>query len=217
MIVRKVKTADNSYTLFSQKYNQNYHSINGAVTESSHIFIKLGLRSFENRKIRILEIGYGTGLNAILSYCENVILKNEIFYQAIDIFPIELNTLQELGYVEICKDCNVSLPDFAENWDSEIQIGENFILKKQKCDLLDFFSETTYDLIYFDAFSPDVQPEMWTESIFKKLAYILNPGGILVTYCSKGIVKQNMRAAGFVVKRYKGPPGKHHVIRATKL
>ncbi|HNQ68090.1 MAG TPA: tRNA (5-methylaminomethyl-2-thiouridine)(34)-methyltransferase MnmD [Bacteroidales bacterium] len=212
-----VNTADNSKTLFSQRFKQHYHSINGAVTESMHIYIGLGLQSFTNKKINILEIGYGTGLNALLSYKENLELNNLIFYHGIDIIPVEFAILQELGYGKIIEDCNIELSEFCTNWGVNIKLSDNFILKKQKSDLLDFFTDTVYDLIYFDAFSPEVQPEMWTEKVMEKIASLLNQGGILVTYCSKGIVKQNLRKVGFDVKRYKGPPGKHHVIRATKI
>ncbi|MDD3739938.1 MAG: tRNA (5-methylaminomethyl-2-thiouridine)(34)-methyltransferase MnmD [Bacteroidales bacterium] len=215
--IDRIKTADESNTLFSHKYKQHYHSINGAVTESLHIYIGLGLQGFVNKKINILEIGYGTGLNAILSYKENLKLNNSIYYHGIDLVQIDHATLQELGYYELIKECNINQSDFSMNWNTDVRLSDNFILKKENSDLHKFSSERLYDLIYFDAFSPEVQPEMWNDYVFRKMASFLNQGGILVTYCSKGIVKQNMRNSGFNVRRYKGPPGKHHVIRATKI
>ncbi len=217
MKIIPVKTADNSYTLFSEKFNQHYHSINGALTESQHIFINLGLRFIEKNEISILEIGYGTGLNAILSFEENKILNKKIYYHGIEVKPVEKDVFCKLGFENYISDANSHLLSFNEKWDEEIIIGNQFALLKQIIDIQSFTTTKKYDIIYFDAFSPEVQPEMWTVDIFSKLSTILLTGGILVTYCSKGIVKENLRNSGFFVKRFEGPPGKRHVIRATKL
>ncbi|HOZ30315.1 MAG TPA: tRNA (5-methylaminomethyl-2-thiouridine)(34)-methyltransferase MnmD [Bacteroidales bacterium] len=215
--VIKVKTSDNSYTLYSHKYNQHYHSIYGAVTESLHIYIGLGLKKFRDRNINILEIGYGTGLNAVLSFIENLRLNNSIYYHGIDIYPLSLKIIQDLGFVELLKNYDIPLELFCNKWDEEAKLSDNFILKKQNSDLLSFESDLKYDLIYFDAFSSDVQAELWEENVFQKLGKLTNLGGILVTYCSKGVVKQNLRNSGFIVNRFIGPPGKHHVVCATKI
>ncbi len=217
MSVELYHTADKSNTLFSTEFGQHYHSINGAFTESIHIFVELGLKNIELDKISILEIGYGTGLNAILTYKANLELNKEIYYQGIDVYPLEKSVFESLGYNQFMGGSNQSLLQFNEDWNCECEINPNFVLHKQIVDLQSFNSDRKFNLIYFDAFSPEAQPELWTVDVFKKLSTLLLTGGILVTYCSKGIVKQNLRDSGFDVKRFAGPPGKRHVLRATKL
>jgi len=212
-----IKTTDSSFTLYSEKFKQHYHNINGAVTETLHIYVGLGIKKFKNSGINILEVGYGTGLNAILSCVENLKLKNSVFYHGIDISPIESEIFEKLEYNKLLNNTDMKLSGFVEDWNRDIQINKDFILRKQRVDIADFHPDIKYDLIYFDAFSPDVQPEMWTEKIFKRLSEFQSSGGILLTYCSKGIVKKNLREAGYCVKRLNGPPGKRHVICATKM
>ncbi|MBR5982233.1 MAG: tRNA (5-methylaminomethyl-2-thiouridine)(34)-methyltransferase MnmD [Bacteroidales bacterium] len=214
-----ISTSDGSCTLRNEHFGETYHSINGAVAESMHIFINLGLRSFHNQNISILEIGYGTGLNAMLSFIENKSLGNTIFYHGIEKFPIDKETF--LQFVSHSPDISAKLntetaTKFCDNWNSEIEINPNFKLLKQEIDFEDFSPSRKYDLIYFDAFSPDTQPEMWTLENLRKIINNLTDGGIFVTYCSKGILKQNLRNLNMIVKRIQGPKGKRHVIRATK-
>ena len=214
-----IGTGDGSCTLRNEHFGETYHSINGAVAESMHIFINLGLRSFSNRNINILEIGYGTGLNAMLTFIENQSLGNTIFYHGIEKFPIDKETF--LQFVNHTPDISPKLTTdtaikFCDYWDSEIEINSNFKLLKQKIDFEDFSPARKYDLIYFDAFSPDTQPEMWTLENLRKIINNLSDNGVFVTYCSKGILKQNLRDLGMIVKRIQGPKGKRHVIRATK-
>lgn len=217
MSVELYMTSDKSHTLFSSEFGQHYHSINGAFTESIHIFIELGFKSVDLNKISILEVGYGTGLNAILTYNANLVLNKEIYYQGIDVYCVEKSVYERLEYNKFVDAQNQNLLHFNEDWNCECEISPNFVLHKQIVDLQSFNSDRKFNLIYFDAFSPEVQPEMWTLDVFKKLSAFLLTGGILVTYCSKGIVKQNLRDSGFEVKRFAGPPGKRHVLRATKL
>ena len=214
-----ILTGDGSCTLRNEYFGETYHNINGAVAETMHIFINLGLRSFSNRNLSILEIGYGTGLNALLTFIENQPLGNTIFYHGIEKFPIGKETF--LSFVEHTPeissklDCSTALK-FCDGWNSEIEISPDFRLMKQNVDFECFIPDRKYDLIYFDAFSPDTQPEMWTFENLEKIIASLNNGGIFVTYCCKGILKQNLRDLGMVVKRMPGPKGKRHVIRATK-
>jgi len=212
-----VETADNSFTLFSDKYNQHFHSVNGALAESLHIFVNLGLKSIPDNEISILEIGYGTGLNAIVTFCENVELKKRIFYHGIDVHPIDCETIYKMGFNRYTAACGIQLSEFCDGWGGGKCISENFTLLKQEVDLQLLSTQRKFQLIYFDAFSPEAQPEMWTSAVFKKLSTMMTVGGILVTYCSKGIVKQNLREAGFDVKRFPGPVGKRHILRATKI
>ena len=212
-------TGDGSYTLRNEHFGETYHSINGAVAESMHIFINLGLQNFSGQNINILEIGYGTGLNAMLTFIENQSLGNTIFYHGIEKFPIDKETflpfVSQTPYISAKIDDYTAMA-FCEDWDSEIAITPNFKLLKQKIDFENFCPSQKYDLIYFDAFSPDTQPEMWTLENLRKIINNLTDDGVFVTYCCKGILKQNLRSLGMNVKRMPGPKGKRHVIRATK-
>jgi tRNA U34 5-methylaminomethyl-2-thiouridine-forming methyltransferase MnmC len=214
-----ISTGDGSCTLRNEHFGETYHSINGAVAESLHIFINLGLRNFSNSNISILEIGYGTGLNAMLTFIENQSLGNTIFYHGIEKFPIGKETF--MPFVSHTPDISAELDTetaikFCDEWDSEIEISPNFKLLKQKIDFDAFSPTRKYNIIYFDAFSPETQPEMWTLENLRKIINNLDDNGIFVTYCSKGILKQNLRDLGMIVKRMPGPKGKRHVIRATK-
>ena len=214
-----IHTSDGSCTLRNECFGETYHSINGAVAESMHIFINLGLRNFSNRNISILEIGYGTGLNAMLTFIENLPLGNTIFYHGIEKFPIGTETFMQFvkhtPYISEKLDDKIATK-FCDNWDSEMEISQNFKLLKQKIDFEAFSPALKYDLIYFDAFSPDTQPERWTMENLRKIINNLTDNGIFVTYCCKGILKQNLRNLGMNVRRMPGPKGKRHVIRATK-
>ncbi len=214
-----ISTDDGSCTLRNEHFGETYHSINGAVAESMHIFINLGLRSFCNHNISILEIGYGTGLNAMLSFIENQSLGNTIFYHGIEKFPIDKETflpfISHTPYIFSKLDDDTAIK-FCEDWNYEIEISPTFHLLKQNIDFESFSPARKYDIIYFDAFSPDTQPEMWTLENLQKIINNLVDDGIFVTYCCKGILKQNLRSLGMNVKRMQGPKGKRHVIRATK-
>jgi len=213
-----IGTLDGSFTLRNEYYGETYHSINGAVAESIHIFINLGLKLFERRDISILEIGYGTGLNAMLTFIENKSLGNKILYHGIEKYPIENEAFTK--FVEYTSALAEITPEvatkFGEGWNEEIEISETFKLYKQKTDFCEFVPDRNYDLIYFDAFSPDTQPEMWTEENLRKIIDKLAPGGFFITYCSKGIVKQALRNIGMSVRRMPGPAGKRHVLQAQK-
>ncbi len=213
----RVKTEDNSFTLYSDEYKQHYHSIHGACTESRHIFIDLGLKSIDKDEISVLEVGFGTGLNAILTYEENIIQGKKIFYHGIDVNPVSKEVFMQMEFEKFLSDKKTDFSLFYDNWNLEVNLNDKFVLLKQVVDLQLFTTERKYDVIYFDAFSPEVQPEMWSVETFKKLSTLLLTGGILVTYCSKGLVKENLRNSGFIVKRFPGPPGKRHVLRATKF
>ncbi len=215
-----IKTADGSCTLKNEYFGETYHSVNGAISESLHIFINLGLKNFEESEINILEIGYGTGLNAILSYLENISLNNKIFYHAIEKFPIDREYFHAFieNTAEISSKISKNIANkFCTDWNTETEVSENFHLLKQNIDFYDFIPDKKYDIIYFDAFSPDTQPEMWSFENLQKIINNLNTNGVFVTYCCKGIVKQMLRDLGLNVKRMPGPKGKRHVIQAKKV
>jgi tRNA U34 5-methylaminomethyl-2-thiouridine-forming methyltransferase MnmC len=216
---KPILTADGSSTIYNSLLHQHYHSIHGAVQESQHVFMKMGWREIRNLKpeIEVLEIGFGTGLNAFLVLKE--CLQNastKCSYTSLEAFPLEEEKIAELNYAgENEKELFQSLHD--AEWNKEVMISNNFSLHKIQTKLEDFIpEENKYDLIFFDAFSPEAQPELWTEEIFRKLFLSMKAGGILVTYCAKGQVRRNLQAAGFAVERAEGPPGKREMLRGRK-
>jgi len=211
-------TADGSHTIYVPALKEHYHSVNGAVIEAKHIFIDAGFCFFNEKLIRILEIGFGTGLNAFLTCIEAINNNIETNYHSIEKYPLSLQMVSKLNYVNNYKSSerNLFYKMHISKWDNTIDIDKNFLFKKINADFTKYNIKEKYDIIYFDAFSPDVQAEMWTLDNFVKLYDCLNTNGLLVTYSAKGIVKQNLRSAGFTVKRLPGPPGKHHILRAIK-
>ncbi len=212
-------TADGSTTFRVAAWDEPYHSTHGAIQESRHVFIQMGLRKSVQNPVRILEIGFGTGLNALLSLMEARDGQKEIFYTAIEAFPLSMEEVGQLNYLE-----QLQAPAYAEAfanmhsapWETESPISPFFVLKKLRCDILEFSSDASYDLVYFDAFGANVQPELWTPDVFAGMYRALNPQGILVTYAAKGSVRRAMLAAGFQVERLPGPPGKREMLRALK-
>ncbi len=208
-------TNDGSSTLFSPDLNECYHSVNGAITESIHVFIHAGLDAFHSLKeeLNILEIGFGTGLNALLTMLEADKIQKTIHYTSIELFPVSHEITTNLNYENA--DGLFSKMHECE-WNQPICISNLFFLNKICADFTTYQFEEKYDVVYFDAFSPDVQPEMWTEDIFQKLFDCMNTGGIMTTYCAKGQVRRNMQHAGFKTERLPGPPGKREMLRGTK-
>lgn len=212
-------TADGSHTLFIPEMNEHYHSVNGAVQESRHIFIEAGLRRIEKKYIRIMEIGFGTGLNAFLTLIDaEATCVSRIDYYSVELYPLSSEIVKALNYGEqIYPEKKNLYEDLHEaEWDKEVEICPRFTLHKilgdsNTCDI-----PPEIDLIYFDAFAPDKQPEMWTPEIFEKLYAHTAPGGIIVTYCAKGEVRRRMQAAGFCMQRLPGPPGKRHMLFGWK-
>lgn len=213
------QTADGSSTLFVQELQEHYHSINGAFQESRHIFIGYGLNSTEKAQLRILEVGFGTGLNAWLTALAAKSSNKNVTYLALEKFPLTHEEIDLLNYPELA-DSSFSAELFQAihdaEWEKEIALTPHFTLQKMENDALSFASSQTFDIIYFDAFAPAVQPELWTEEMFRKMHNALNPGGILVTYCAQGQVKRNMKSVGFRIERLPGPAGKREITRAVK-
>jgi len=213
-------TQDGSHSIKVSEMNITYHSIHGAIQESKHVFIKAGLKSLiltEGTGLNIFEMGFGTGLNALLTIIETEELQREIYYETVEQYPLDNGEVKSLNY---CKQLDrTDLQSLFEQlhtsaWEKKINITKGFCLKKTKTNVLNFETSGTFELIYFDAFAPNVQPELWTTEIFEKMFSILKPGGLLVTYCSKGDVRRAMQAAGFVVEKLPGPKGKREMIRA---
>lgn len=213
------RTADGSYTLFVPEMNEHYHSVNGAVQESMHIFIRGGLHRKVKEMVRIMEIGFGTGLNALLTLIDaEAASVSRIDYYSVELYPLPLETVKALNYGEqIYPERNDLFWALHEaEWNKEVEICPWFTLHKILGDSNTCDFPPDIDLIYFDAFAPDKQPEMWTPEIFEKLYARTAPGGIIVTYCAKGEVRRRMQAAGFCMQRLPGPPGKRHMLLGVK-
>jgi len=204
--------------LYNTQFNEHYHSIHGALQESLHVFIKNGLKTFNTPLLNIFEMGFGTGLNALLTL-QNMPPNGRFFYHTIDLFPLETKQVLNLNYREITFDkANMLEKIHQADWSKQVAVNKNFTLLKEKVSLLDSrLSDNFYDLIYFDAFSPEKQPELWSINVFEKLHKAMKNQSILVTYCAKGYVKRNLMAAGFQVEKLQGPPGKREMIRAKKV
>ncbi|MEO0469560.1 MAG: tRNA (5-methylaminomethyl-2-thiouridine)(34)-methyltransferase MnmD [Bacteroidota bacterium] len=209
-------TEDGSSTLYAEKYQQHYHSIHGAVQESMHVFIQSGLDQMDSAtpELRIFEMGFGTGLNALLS----ILYTNHfnLHYTAIEAEPLPEEVIATLNYPE-CIEKNGAQEFFpkihAAPWNEKVKIDPIFHLHKIEGKLEDFETEERFDLIYFDAFAPNAQPELWDEAIIQKMFTICRPGAIFVTYSAKSNVRRAMIAAGFEVEKIPGPPGKREMLR----
>jgi len=215
-----ITTADGSKTIQIEEWDEQYHSKHGAIQEAYHVFIKHGLSLFSNTEIAILEIGFGTGLNALITTLEAPKNNLVISYTGIEAYPVVLEEISQLNYIEQLNAPNAK--NVFENmhtvpWDVAVEILPNFTLHKKQQDFLEIKAESVYNLIYFDAFGARVQPELWTEIIFSLMYKALQSKGILVTYAAKGSVRRAMLAVGFSVERLPGPPGKREMLRATKL
>ncbi len=215
-----ITTTDGSNTLFVPGLNEHYHSIHGAIQESEHVFIKNGLQRFPDfSEISILEIGFGTGLNVLLTWLRAREYNMKIKITSIEKYPLIPEEFNKLNYsLKLGTEANKIFQKIHTSlWDEYVQIATGFQLKKQETDLLDFTTNETYNLVYFDAFAPDIQPKLWTAEVFLQMYNLLEPGGILVTYSAKGQVRRNMQTAGFEVKRVPGPPGKREMLKAIKI
>jgi len=217
-------SADGSHTLFSERFQEHYHSINGAIQESMHVFIHAGLeysRNMGKTNIVVFETGFGTGLNALLAcrFAEEYGLR--IRYLTVEPHPVPVEVYQQLNYSKIInweRASEVFLQLHRCDWSTRNSVSEHFDFLKWPIGLEEIsFDDESVDVIFHDAFSPDTQPELWSEMVFAKFFHALHPGGVLTTYSSKGSVKQALREAGFTVTRLKGPAGKRHILRAAKI
>ena len=217
-MITLIETADGSQTLKNNDIGENYHSTHGAVQESMHVYINHGLRLAANKKskIRVFELGFGTGLNALLSLRE--VLENlnlEVEYVCIEPFPLSENVYRQLNYpFENERDYFMQMHQSVNT--QKIDIHERFSFLKMEIKFEDFQNEQNFDLVYYDAFGPTSQPELWNMDSLSKCANLLNSEGIWVTYCSKGEVRRGLISLGLDAVRLAGPPGKRHMIFATK-
>ncbi|MBN2165832.1 MAG: tRNA (5-methylaminomethyl-2-thiouridine)(34)-methyltransferase MnmD [Marinilabiliaceae bacterium] len=209
------KTDDGSTTLFVPELDEHYHSIYGAVNESLHVFVKAGLKQLKKDVIRVFEVGYGTGLNAYLTYLHKEDKKIE--YYAVEKYPIDNDLISQIKFGDAIEECGVFVGLHNAIWDEPVKINNAFKIVKFHADLRDLqLKDARFDLVYFDAFAPDKHPDLWTKQVFEKMFSWLLPGGYLVTYCAKGVVRRMMQEIGFVVERLPGPPPKKEMLRAQK-
>ena len=221
MTQQLVITEDGSSSIFIAELDEHYHSIHGAIQESNHVFIQAGLfqKLKQQKEISILEIGFGTGLNTLLTCIESEQHQQKINYTAIEKFPLQENIYQQLNFCSLLDEPNCA--NFfnsihATSWESNNQISTNFNLIKLQQNIEDIKFENQFDIIYFDAFAPSAQPELWTSEVFDSMFKSLKNNGILVTYCAKGVVKRTLKSVGFKVEALPGPIGKREMTRAIK-
>jgi tRNA U34 5-methylaminomethyl-2-thiouridine-forming methyltransferase MnmC len=216
-----ILTADGSKTIYIPEMDENYHSMNGAFQEAMHVFIQNGIRTFnQTEEITVFEMGFGTGLNALLTLVEAVNSNRKINYIGIEAFPVELELIKEINYeklVDIQFIDSFSLMH-SLSWEEKHILHPNFTFQKIHAKIQDYKPlNSSTDIVFFDAFGPKVQQEVWTIGVLKKMHDMLKPNGILVTYCAMGQMKRDLKFLGFKVEGLPGPPGKREMTRAVKL
>lgn len=212
-------TSDGSHTLYVPEIDEAYHSTHGAIQESTHIFITAGLKQSNQQFISILEIGFGTGLNAFLTAIEAEKSEQKIRYFTLEKYPVPIEKALQLNYSQQISEIDTKTlfeKIHLAEWETEVEITNNFTLKKLQIDFTTYLPDTTFDVIYFDAFSPEKQPEMWTEEQFLKIYNACNEGAILTTYCAKGLVRRTLQTVGFRIERLPGPHGKREILRCIR-
>lgn len=220
LLKREIRiTEDGSHTFFLPEMDETYHSIHGALQESKHVFLRQGYHTLKKEKLRILETGFGTGLNALLTLAESVSSGQDVYYHAVEKYPLrpeEYSILNfEHHFEEIVPGSLTRMHDAP--WGEEVQLNDHFTLFKEYSDFRLMEPPGMFDLVYFDAFDPQKQPHLWTQDIFCRISKQVKPGGILVTYSVRGSVRRALISCGFQVEKVPGPPGKREMIRATRI
>ncbi|ESU25689.1 putative peptidase [Flavobacterium saliperosum S13] len=214
-----IQTEDGSSSLLMEEWGETYHSKHGAIQEAKHVFIQNGLSLFKEQSVAVLEIGFGTGLNALVTLLEAEKLKLTIDYTGVEAYPILPEEVEKLNYVSQLN-ANQSDTDFqlmhSSEWGVKTVVSKGFTLTKRQQYFNEISDKNRFDLIYFDAFGFQYQPELWSVEIFKKMFEALKPNGVLVTYACRGSVKRAMIEVGFSTEKLPGPPGKREMLRAVK-
>lgn len=212
-------TSDGSTSIHLPEWEESYHSKHGAIQEAQHVFIKNGLSLCKGQSVSVLEIGFGTGLNAFITFLESKKNKQKIDYVGVEGFPISPEEVLQMNYVDQLK-ANQFESEFkimhTSVWEKNVTISDTFRLTKRKQLFNDINDKNQFDIIYFDAFGYRVQPELWSVEIFTKMFDALKEGGILVTYACRGPIKNAMKEAGFKIEKLAGPPGKREMLRGWK-
>ena len=213
-----VITSDGSHTIYVPELNEHYHSVNGAVGESLVVYIKNGYEHSVADPVNILEIGFGTGLNALLTLVRSTNERKRVYYTAIEKYPLRNTFISKLNHFTFAGTDGPEMSKLLHSaeWDKPVMLTPLFTLMKIKTDFISADIPGLYDLVYYDAFGPDKQPEMWTDNLINKVSGATVPGGIFVTYSAKGSVKRALKSSGFEIELLPGPPGKREVLRAVK-
>ena len=210
-------TNDGSHSLFVPEIDECYHSRHGSIVEAEHVFIRNGLLAENKKQFNILEIGFGTGLNALLTAQKAKQKELVVNYHGIELYPVSAENYTQLNFTDLIGIDNSELLKLHNcSWEKEHIINSFFKLTKNKIALKNYTSKMKFDIIYFDAFSPERQPQLWNFEVFQNMYELLNEDGFLVTYCAKGIVKRTMKSVGFKIIVLDGPPGKRQMTRANK-
>jgi len=213
-----ILTEDGSHTLLDMNTGETYHSVHGAIQESEHVFIRKGLDLFKNSEtaIHIFEVGFGSGLNALLTYLWAGKNKVPVQYKTIELYPVPFETVKHLNYPRLLNVDEQLFWKMHKAGNEKTVLSEYFTFQKHEVALRDArLPSDTFDVVFFDAFSPGTQPDMWTEENFGKIAYAMKTGGILTTYSTKGDVRRALKANGFKIEKLPGPPGKREILRAV--
>lgn len=217
-----ITTADGSKTIHFPEWNESYHSKHGAILEAQHVYIKSGLdyrgQLGQTSNLKVLEFGFGTGLNTLLSLIYATDNQINVTYHGIEKYPLNPQLIRDINYSEILKSKRSKFDILHEvEWETASTISDTFQLKKIKSNFQDFQSEDKYDVIFFDAFGPRVQPELWEKPLLEKCYHTMSQNGVWVTYSCKGSVRRNLKELGFEVEKITGPPGKREMLRAVKI
>lgn len=218
MRVSRVKTKDGSYTLINEELNEQYHSMHGAIKEAQHVYIKHGLMATTKTALRILEMGFGTGLNFLVTVAAQD--NRSIYYEAIESRGLDMTICRDLDYCHALRREDLEgIYNSAHTspWNMVVSLSPKIQLKKIAQSLETAALEAHFDLVYFDAFAPKVQPHLWTKEIFFKIYNSMVTGGLFVTYSAKGEVRRNLMEVGFQVEKLPGSPGKREMLRAKKI
>lgn len=217
--IKLIKTEDGSSSVYNNKLDETYHSIHGAVQESQHVFIENGLNYYLSKekpfKIKILEFGFGTGLNALLTL--KSCAQMSVHFESLEKYPLPIELISRLNYSSLIGYEDEFSKMHTSAWDNMVEITPNFVLKKVNIDFNAYQGDSLFNIIYFDAFAPSKQPELWQKEVFERCYNLLSKNGILVTYSAKGQLKRDLKAIGFKVESPPGPPGKFEMTRAIKL
>jgi len=222
-VLQLINTSDGSHTIKHLELNETYHSTHGAIQESRHVYIQQGLHYFLDQykpeSLRILEIGFGTGLNALLTLMDEKALGIKKIYHTIEAFPLSNDIIKQLNYPDyLGKKAASSFSELHQaEWNKEVEVAANFVIHKMHADVCTKSMEGTFDLVYFDAFAPKVQPEIWAKSVLANVIRVMSDNGVLVTYCASGQFKRDLKSLNMTVEEVPGPPGKRVMVRAYRL
>ncbi|MDO5571400.1 MAG: tRNA (5-methylaminomethyl-2-thiouridine)(34)-methyltransferase MnmD [Bacteroidales bacterium] len=212
-------TADGSVTLYIKEIDEHYHSTNGAIVEADIVYMKNALLERGLKDVNILEVGFGTGLNCFMTFLESVKNEMNIHYTTLELYPLSVDEISSINYSDILSPEHkaIFLKMHDSKWNEPVEITPNFIIEKRNIDLTKDEVTGKFDVVYFDSFAPDKQPEMWSDDIYKKIVNAMNSNAVMTTYCAKGIVRRGWQNAGLTMERIPGPPGKREMLRGKKI